>query len=168
MNEDNHSQAQTKVLLSKTSQSPVNAQSPWRNMELPETLVFLEYSANSFAQTGTSSYVGGKEVGVEVCKWKGGERKEGRRWEKKKKDHSQSPQILHLSLHSPLPSPRTTYFLTVLARAMVLTHVQSSVHKFKQFFFHNLSPNSYRLPLISQALFPEHIFKIHTFLVARE
>lgn len=99
---------------------------------------------------------------------KGGRGRRGEDGRKKKKEHSQSPQILHLSLHSPLPSPRTTYFLTVLARAMVLTHVQSSVHKFKQFFFHNLSPNSYRLPLISQALFPEHIFKIHTFLVARE
>lgn len=94
----------------------------------------------------------------------------GRRGEegRKKKEHSQSSQILHLSLHSPLPSPRTAYFLTALARAMVLTHVQSSVHKFRDFFFQNLSLNSYRLPLISQALFPEHISKIHTFLVTRE
>lgn len=67
-NDDNHSQAQTKVLLSKTPQSPVNTRSSWRNMGPSETLVFLEDCVNAFAQTGTSSYVAGKEVGVEACK----------------------------------------------------------------------------------------------------
>lgn len=87
MNDDNHSQAQTKVLLPKTSQSPANAQSSQRNMGPSETLVFLEHCANSFAQIGTSCYVAGKQVGVEACKWTGGERKEGKR-EKKKSTHS--------------------------------------------------------------------------------
>lgn len=87
MNDDNYSKAQTKVVLSKTSQSPVNTLSSQRNMEPSETLVFLEYCANSFAQMGTSSYVAGKQTGVEACKWKGGQ-EEGGKKKRKKSTHS--------------------------------------------------------------------------------
>lgn len=117
---------QTNVQLSKTSQNPANMQSSWRNMGPSETLVFLENSAKSFAQTGTSSYVAGKKVGVEACKWT-----EGRRGKKKRALTviSDSP-----SLSAPLPPPTTTYFLTALASVMILIHAQLSVHIFRENF----------------------------------
>lgn len=82
----------------------------------------------------------------------------GQRKKKKKKEHSEWSQTLHLS--APLPPLGATYFLTVLVRVMVLIPAQRSVHIFRVSFFQNLSTNSYRLPLIFQAIFLSYISNI--------
>lgn len=73
----------------------------------------------------------GKDAGAEACKWKGGERKE----EEEKEKRALTVISDFPSLSTPLPPPRTTSFLTALARVMVLIHAQKSVHKFIKIFF---------------------------------
>lgn len=101
MNDGNYSQAQTNVLLSKTKSSEHTVhRDTWEHLKL----VFLESYANSFAQTGTSSYVAGKEVDLEACKWKVGGEEEGK---KRKKKHTHCNLRLSISLYTaPLyPGP---------------------------------------------------------------